>query len=122
MGNVLIVEDNETVRELLDSCVSRLGYNPHLVGNGEEALVRLGNPNGYRLIIRDLNMPKLSGIELYQGVRKLEHYRTSPFLFVSANPSQYPELMDILGQDVRTRFLSKPFGVRSLKNSIEELI
>ncbi len=81
MINILIVEDNEKLRELMCIHLKRAGYNVYESGNGLEALDVLENV-AIHLIIADIMMPKMDGYELTGELRSAKI--TIPVLMVTA--------------------------------------
>lgn len=64
-GNVLVVEDQEQVRDMMVTMLARLGYRSHTCESGIDALYHLReNRNAYDLVVTDHNMPKMTGMEL----------------------------------------------------------
>src|SRR3990170_2584307 len=59
---ILIVDDESIIRMLLSEVLSEAGYEVEISGDGIEAMERLKNRAGYDLIVLDVNMPKIDGI------------------------------------------------------------
>jgi CheY-like chemotaxis protein len=77
---VLLIEDEDPIRELLTFVITELGYEVDSVATGEEALTRIQEVN-YGLILSDINLPGKSGIDVFREVT-----RTNPdlkFTFMS---------------------------------------
>lgn len=67
-ANVLIADDNDDVRELLQEFLEGAGYEVRVAADGDEALAQfLAEPTD--LVITDLRMPKRSGLQVLQGVQ-----------------------------------------------------
>ena len=70
---VLVVDDNVTSRNLVHELISSWGMRGHTVGNGREALARLGEaaatPEPYGLVIIDTQMPGMDGLELVRRIK-----------------------------------------------------
>ena len=81
---ILAIDDEGTVLELLNRVLSPLGHQVDLVSNGHTALEKLGQ-NSYDLIICDVLIPYLSGIELYKIAREKFPETAQKFLFVTGN-------------------------------------
>ena len=90
--NILIVDDDSSIRAILDNILSHRGYNCNLACNGEEGLELLvNNHKKIDLVISDLYMPKIDGEEFLK-LSKIQGIDT-PFLFLSqqhAQPSLHP--------------------------------
>ena len=70
--NILVVEDDRAVAENLVEYLSGLGYSATAAYGGVEGLRRFGEGD-YQLVITDLKMPELDGMDLLQAVRKLDN-------------------------------------------------
>jgi len=69
-GNILIVDDESTIRETLSLILSEEGYQCHTAGHGEQAL-EMVKESGYDLIVTDLKMPRMGGLDLLKEVKKI---------------------------------------------------
>lgn len=107
---ILIVDDEATIRTVLQAQIKRLGYQTQTASNGSEALQILQN-HSFDLIISDLKMPRMNGIELLKQTKPL-HPKT-PFVLLTAHGTinTAVEAMKIGAFD----FLSKPFDKEELK-------
>lgn len=80
---VLIVEDSRATRELLAAALGELdGVEVHLAISGFEALKVLPR-HRFALIITDINMPDINGLELINFVKKNPHYKETPLFVVT---------------------------------------
>src|SRR6185503_15452258 len=69
MEKILIVDDEPSMRDLLNILLSRAGYLVTTVEDGEDAVAQIGKEI-FDLVITDLKMPKLSGLDVLKAVRK----------------------------------------------------
>ena len=78
-------------------------------------------PRGpYDLVISDINMPDINGLELVQFMRKSEQHRTTPILLISTQSSERDRVRGLrLGAD---GYLAKPFGAAALMNDVSRLL
>ncbi len=79
---ILVVDDCRTTRKLLTYIVKSKGYKVVLAENGIEALEKLGQ-NTIALILTDLNMPQMNGLELAENVRNDDSYARVPIIMVT---------------------------------------
>jgi DNA-binding response OmpR family regulator len=108
-GKILIVDDEQGIRELLASEFSRLAYSVSCASNGEEALTRIENER-FDIIISDMKMPKLSGLELLKKV-KAAHPATEVIIITGyATIENALEVMKAGAYD----FVQKPFNIEEL--------
>jgi PAS domain S-box-containing protein len=115
---ILCVEDDESIGPMLDQALQKLGYQSVLARNGKEAMnLFLEKPQSFDLILTDLNMPHIGGIELAQKILSLRP--TMPIVLMSG-------ITDILTEhDVRSRgirvCLRKPFSIEELSRALKEV-
>ncbi|MEM1418732.1 MAG: response regulator, partial [Myxococcota bacterium] len=82
-GTVLVVDDDEAVREVLERALTKEGYEVRTASNGEEALERLAE-NRPGLLLLDLMMPKVDGFEVLERLREDAALRSLPVLCFTA--------------------------------------
>lgn len=70
MGKILVVDDDQGIKEVLEIMLTREGYEVASAGSGNEALALCRRKN-YDVVITDLRMPKMDGIELLKGIKSL---------------------------------------------------
>ncbi|MEM6927597.1 MAG: ATP-binding protein, partial [Myxococcota bacterium] len=102
---VLLVEDEPPVRHLMMHTLERAGHEVVAVGDGAEALEIIGRGIPFDLVVSDMVMPRLSGLELARTLRSRAPH--TPMLVVSGHP-RAPEL------PAHVRFLQKPFSPSQL--------
>lgn len=114
---LLVVEDDQALSRLLVKGLGKLGYAVDCAFDGEEAL-SLFEVNEYDLLILDLNLPKLDGLEVLRRVRKAD--RDFRVLILSARSSVEERVagLDLGASD----YLSKPFDLRELEARIRGLL
>jgi two-component system, OmpR family, response regulator MprA len=116
---ILVVDDDQAVRDALRRALTLQGYDVELAGDGEEALLKLrANPNATDLLILDLLMPRLDGLEVTRRLR--------------ADGSQLPILMLTARDQVADRvagleagaddYLVKPFALEELVARVRALL
>ncbi len=69
--NVLIVDDDEAVRQLFCDIIALLGFTPKAVGDGMTALQQLKS-NQFSLVILDMRIPEMNGLETFKGIRQFD--------------------------------------------------
>ncbi len=117
---VLIAEDMEDSRIMLEMVITSMGYEVMSGTNGLEAL-HLARTNPPDLIISDIMMPKMDGFELCRQVKADPELRKIPFIFYTATytESQDKELAVALGA---SRFIIKPQEPKVLMAIIQEVL
>ncbi len=116
---ILIVDDCGTTRKLLSYIVRERGYRILCASNGIEALEKIAT-NPVDLIITDLNMPQMDGIELVRNIRDNEAYKEIPIIMVTTEAGE--EDKEISLKAGVTSFLVKPITPKRLLYEIEKLL
>ena len=77
--HILAVEDNELNYEILSKTLEQYGITMDHAENGEQAVEIMSNakPNQYKLILMDIEMPKMNGYEATRAIRKLENTKVA---------------------------------------------
>lgn len=86
--NILVVDDDKSIRNLIKVYLENEGYNIMEASNGAEALIMV-NENNFDLVILDVMMPVLDGISACLKIR--EDY-TMPIIFLSAKDKKFIKL------------------------------
>jgi len=112
---ILIVDDDPGQRSLLDSFLRSQGFETVTVGSGEEALKVLST-GGISMMISDVRMPGLSGLETMHRAR-LEH-AVLPILLVTA----YADIREAVGamRDGALNYLAKPIDLDELLDTVQQ--
>ncbi len=114
---VLVMEDDPSVRGLLDSLLSSEGYRVTTASDGVAGLLEAG-AHRPAVILLDLVMPDLGGQQVLQELQANPALAGVPVLVLTGRLEAIPGLEDRLGRD---RVFSKPFGVADLLSRIAEL-
>ncbi len=114
-GTVLIADDEESLRSLLVKVLSKMGYATLTAANGEEVLSKV-RQRGLDLLIMDIRMPKLDGMEAFKLLRR--EYPELPIIMMTAFGSMETtlEVMRLGAFD----YLTKPFDVSEVKAVVEK--
>jgi CheY-like chemotaxis protein len=111
MHVVLVVEDDPSLRSLMVRTLSGKGYRAVEARDGVEALEQLAADPEIELVVTDIVMPRMNGVEL---ARQLVASARTRLLFVSAYGKDYTELPGSL--------LEKPFSPAALVAEVEKLL
>ncbi|PEY99085.1 DNA-binding response regulator [Bacillus sp. AFS018417] len=113
---VLIADDEKEIRNLLKKYLERELYTVDIAINGEEAL-RLFEQNKYNLIILDLMMPKVDGIEV---CRRLRDKTNIPILMLTAKDQEVDKILGLsIGAD---DYITKPFSINEVVARVKALM
>ena len=86
MAKILVVDDQRVMRSMFQKMLVNESYDVDLCEDGDEAY-KTAMKNQYDLILTDLIMPKMDGIELTVALRDTKKYKFTPILIVSNNDS-----------------------------------
>jgi len=109
MAIILLVEDDPAIRESLAECLAMEGYAVEAAGNGVEALRRLGAPPRPDLVLADMVMPVMGGLELLRRIRAEQALAGLPVVMMTA--ALPPGEAGAPGADGH---LAKPFEIEDL--------
>ena len=106
---VLIVEDDDAIREALREAITADGHDAVCAADGGQA-VRCFNEGGFDLVLLDIMLPVLSGYDVCRKIREKD--RTVPILMLTAKGEEIDKVLGLeLGAD---DYVTKPFGLREI--------
>lgn len=119
MITVLFVDDSNVMRQMVSHTLEASGqYHCVLACDGEEGLAALERARP-ELIITDLNMPNMNGLEFLSAVRELPAHKFTPVLLLTTESS------DALRADAKARgatgWMVKPFNAEKLLKTLEKV-
>jgi DNA-binding response OmpR family regulator len=118
-SRVLLVEDDQNIRELVELHLQLEGLTTIAVGDGNEGLAR-ARAEAFDLIVLDLMLPGLDGVTLCRAIRRDSRNAEVPILMLTARRD---EVDKVLGLDSGADdYLTKPFGVRELVARVRALL
>jgi two-component system chemotaxis response regulator CheY len=116
---ILIVDDSESIREVVSFTLENEGYNVLIAIDGTDA-IRFLNGQNIDLIITDLHMPEMDGITLIKEVRKMPDYHRVPILFLTTE-SQAAKKMEAKDAGA-TGWIIKPFVPAKLIAALSKVL
>ena len=116
--NILVIEDNDYNIRLYEKLLMFDGYDIVIARDGKEAINIFEN-NTPDLIIMDIQLPDISGIDLIKQIRTLEHLNNTPILAVSAFMSDVEDEVKIAGCD---GYMAKPINITNFSQAIKTLL
>jgi two-component system, chemotaxis family, chemotaxis protein CheY len=119
MKTILTVDDSASIRQMVKITLSAAGYRVIEAGDGREGLTQ-ANSNSVNMIVTDLNMPVMNGLEFIRALRQLPSYRGVPIVFLTT------ESDDALKQQAKaagaTGWITKPFKQEQLLAVAKKLL
>lgn len=116
MAKMLIVDDEQNIREIIRKYAEFEGYETDETDDGMKA-VRMAREENYDLIIMDVMMPKLDG---YSAVKEIRKFSDVPVIILSARVEEYDKLFGFeIGVD---DYVTKPFSPKELMARISAVL
>lgn len=116
---VLIVEDEKDIRDLLDYNLKKQGYSTDLAASGTEALKK-SKSGKYDLILLDLMIPGIDGIELCRALKSDPQLARVPVIMLTARAEEVDKVLGLeMGAD---DYVTKPFSPRELIARIKAVL
>ena len=117
--SILIIEDEAAIQNLLEYNLEREGYGVFLAGTGEKGLeiARAEKPD---LILLDLMLPKIDGLEVCRLLKQTRETRHIPVLMLTAKNT---EIDQVVGLEMgASDYLAKPFSVKILLARMKNIL
>lgn len=118
--SILIVDDSESIREVVSFTLENAGHKVYVAVDGQDALKFLDGNTKIDLIITDLHMPVMDGITLIKKVRANDNFKYIPILFLTTE-SQASKKMEAKEAGA-TGWIIKPFVPEKLLAALNKVI
>jgi two-component system chemotaxis response regulator CheY len=118
--DILVVDDSKVMREMVIACLrgeSQLGFAQ--AASGLEAIERLSLAS-FALVVLDLNMPDIGGVEVVEFIRAQDHLRALPILIVTTRGDDASR--DRVMAAGASAFMTKPFTPEGLITAVRDLL
>lgn len=117
--SILVVEDNEIDRSIIERALARAGYTVRLAANGAEGLesVKTHRPD---LILLDYEMPIMGGVEMCRLIKENDITKNIPIVFLTSadNPKNIVECFELDAEN----YLNKPVKPKLLISEIDAIL
>ncbi len=119
MPSILAVDDSPSMREMVSFTLKEAGYEVIEAEDGEDALAKARGAS-VNLVLTDVNMPKMDGIELIRQLRQLPDYRGTPILMLTTESGSNKKQE---GKEAgATGWIVKPFDPEKLLATIAKVM
>jgi DNA-binding response OmpR family regulator len=117
---LLVAEDEPHTRRILISLLEGSGFRVTVESDGTAALDRIRGKEHFDLVLLDLVLPGVAGLELLREIRSLSHRRETPVVILTAKGQDVDrDEAFSLGAD---EFFTKPFSPKKLINRLDQLL
>jgi len=117
--NILVVDDEEHILELLRFNLEKAGYQVYMAENGHDTL-KLLETHQMDLMVLDLMLPDVDGIEICKRIRASENHAMLPIIMLTAKSEEIDRILGLeLGAD---DYMTKPFSVKELVVRIKTVL
>ncbi|ODP95684.1 MULTISPECIES: response regulator [Salinivibrio] len=119
MANILAADDSVSIRQMVSHTLKEAGYHVETANDGADAL-RKAKSKTFDLIISDVNMPVMDGIEFVKQVREVQQYKFTPILMLTTEGSAEKKSA---GKAVgATGWIVKPFNPDTLLKTLKRVL
>jgi CheY-like chemotaxis protein len=118
--NILVVDDDYITHHMIHVILRNQDYTLVSAYNGLEAMGQLEQSTMYDLILTDIYMPFMNGLDLLDQIRSSEKYREVPIVMISASPM--PNIPVEAFEKGATAFISQPFSSWELTRVVSECL
>jgi CheY-like chemotaxis protein len=118
MARILLADDDLATRELVKRALEADGHGVEVTQDGAEALEKLSEPNAIDLLVSDVHMPGLDGVELAQ--RALAAMPALKLLFMSGFTEELERAKSVKAS--RLGIISKPFTLDQIRAAVRALL
>ena len=120
MADVLVVDDSKVMREMVIACLRAIeGLSFAQAASGLEAIEQL-SLKPYDLLVLDLNMPDIGGVEVVEFVRGQDRLRALPILIVTTRGDEASRSRVL--EAGASRFMTKPFAPEQIVAEVRGLL
>jgi two-component system chemotaxis response regulator CheY len=116
---ILTVDDSASIRQMVSFTLKKEGYEVIEAADGKDALSKLGS-SPVNMVITDLNMPNMNGIELIKALRANSSHKFTPVVMLTTESHQ--DKKDLGRQAGATGWIIKPFKPEQLVAVVKRLL
>lgn len=117
---ILIVEDSALIQRMYGLALPKREHELHTAANGREALSLLASHGPFDVVLLDLNMPDMNGVEFVREVRQQPAMPRTPVIVTTAEPEDSPLVRDVTALGIAA-LVRKPWKPHELKIVIDNV-
>ena len=121
MASIILIEDEKLIRTALDKGLTSVGHSVRCAANGREGLA-MYQAEAADVVITDIVMPVMDGLEAIQAILAFDPQATIVAMSGSSSGTSGYDYLTAARKFGAARTLSKPTGVRALREIVEELL
>jgi two-component system chemotaxis response regulator CheY len=119
MPKILAVDDSASMRQMVTFTLKGAGFEVEEAADGQQALIK-ARQNNFDLVLSDVNMPVMDGIQLVRELRTLADYKFIPILMLTTESAGDKKMEG--KQAGATGWIVKPFNPDQLLNTIKKVL
>ncbi len=119
MPKILAVDDSASMRQMVTFTLKGAGFDVSEAADGQQAL-NIAKQGGFDLVLSDVNMPVMDGIQLVRELRTLAEYKFTPILMLTTESASDKKIEG--KQAGATGWIVKPFNPDQLLNTIKKVL
>lgn len=119
MTRILAVDDSASMRQMVSFTLKGAGFDVREATDGVEALA-IAKAEKFDLVLTDVNMPNMNGIELVKTLRQIDTYRFTPMLMLTTESASDMKMQG--KQAGATGWIVKPFNPDQLLSTIKRVL
>ncbi|MCI0480940.1 MAG: response regulator, partial [Candidatus Dadabacteria bacterium] len=116
-GNVLIIDDEEFIRDIVSECLTSTGHNVMTAESGEQA-IELIKKNHFDITFLDFSIPNKNGLELLREIKMIDP--NSTVVIISSRPGE--QLPDEISDEGAYNIIKKPFSVDQIQIAVSRVL
>ena len=114
--NILVVDDEQSIRDILSEALSHMGHRVETAVDGLEAVGKIENGN-FNIVITDMMMPRMDGMELIRYL--VEHQKRIDIIAITGHTMSY-QYTDVIAAGAAD-FIAKPFTINELEAKLKRI-
>jgi CheY-like chemotaxis protein len=119
-ARILVVEDNQVNQKVVTAVLRKRGFSIELANDGQEALNKLGNSAAFDLVLMDVQMPVLDGLEATRLIRKEQRWNGLPIIAMTAHAMNGDKERCL--EAGMNGYISKPVHPSLLLSTVDEFL